>query len=674
MIRIYFISLFLIVNHFFLTCAAFAAGNIFELSPITVSAVREAREYLKSSQASFQRRFEETPETANNSLAEIASGLPFVFAPSAGGPGALSAPALFGGSAAQTLILMDGRPINSPGLGSFNLNLLPREAFGGIEAFYGPVSSRYGINGLSGAVNLARGDGLKESSLMSRTVFSSFGNFEQSLKSNFFRGRNGSRQGLFLKRHICGGERPNSDFGADYAGYDLNFRTGPSLEGYFSFFYSNSRNGAPGVMPAEGFKPDFGDSRAYSLFDRQADSLYFSNLDLKYSVGANREIAVKLFNDAQSAYFDTRYKDWLSSSLITSSSSVKTLSRGTYVSYSSEAGRSSFKAGINRIKNTLASRENAFDTGARAFVSCAQNSPSAANNGLWTSWRTGAGATSLEFSFNHDRPDYFKPANSYSAGSVSELGRGKTVKLFHAAGHRAPTLNDLFYPGAGNPLLKPESGIFNSIALERAHRGVKSAIRIFHKNTSDMIEWFADTSDPSGFRWTPQNINSFHGRGISLSVEKKISPKLYGLFYYETARYRQKNIEQIYDDFAGGRKFSQVERDARQLPRIRASANIYGKLTKRLGISFLNTFTSKMKFYYADYGMAPVVAMKEKNIAANVISDLNFIFEYKNDERIGVSVENLFNKSYARRFGSSFADRDFPMPGRSWKISFDKRY
>ena len=81
-----------------------------------------------------------------------------------------------------------------------------------------------------------------------------------------------------------------------------------------------------------------------------------------------------------------------------------------------------------------------------------------------------------------------------------------------------------------------------------------------------------------------------------------------------------------------------------------------------------------MKFYYADYGMAPVVAMKEKNIAANVISDLNFIFEYKNDERIGVSVENLFNKSYARRFGSSFADRDFPMPGRSWKISFDKRY
>jgi len=672
--RIYFISLILFVNYFFLTCSAFAAGNIFELSPINVSAVRDRCEYFKSSQASVQKSLEETPETGNYSLAEIASGLPFVFSPSAGGPGALSAPAVFGGSASQTLILMDGRPLNSPGLGSFNLSLLPREAFGGIEAFYGPVSSRYGINGLSGAVNLSRGAELKESSSFSRTVFSSFGNFEQSLKSNFFRGRNGCRHGLFLKRHIYGGERPNSDFGADYAGYDFNFRTGPSLEGYFSFFYSNSRNGVPGVMPAEGYTPQFGDSRSYSIFDRQADSLCFSNLDLKYSVGANREIAVKLFNDAQNAYFDTRYNDWLSAALITSSSNVKTLSRGSYVSYSSAAGRNYFKAGANRIKNTLASRESAFDTGARTYISCVENSPSAANNGLWTSWHTNAGKTSFEFSFNHDRPDYFKPANSYSAGSISELGRGKTLKLFHAAGYRAPTLNDLFYPGAGNPLLKAESGIFNSIALERAHRGVKSEIRIFHKNTSDMIEWFADSSDPSGFRWTPQNINSFYGRGISLSVEKKISPKFYGLFYYETARYRQKNIEQIYDDFAGGRKFSQVERDARQLPRICASANIYGKLTKRLGISFLNTFTSKMKFYYADYGMAPVVAMKEKNIAANVISDLNFFFEYKNDERIGVSVENLFNKSYARRFGSSFADRDFPMPARAWKISFDKRY
>lgn len=189
-----------------------------------------------------------------------------------------------------------------------------------------------------------------------------------------------------------------------------------------------------------------------------------------------------------------------------------------------------------------------------------------------------------------------------------------------------------------------------------------------------MIEWFPDPADLSGFRWTPQNINLFHGRGISLSIDKKISARINAGLQFETARYRQKNMEETYNDFAGLQKFETIERTARQLPQNRAAFKIYGRLSQRLAFNFSNAFTSKIKFYYADYDGAPVITMKEKTIDVNIISDLSFYYDYARNTRIDFAFENLFNKNYSRRFGSSFSDRDFPMPGRSCKIVFNKFY
>ncbi len=677
-----FISIFIIFTIFIISqifhagANAFAAGDIFELAPLNIYAATQSRSRLNSSQDSFILEVDEELSWRNISLAEIASGIPFIYSPSAGGPGAIASPSINGGSASQTLILIDGRPVNSPALGSFNLNLLPVEAFGRMEAFFGPASSRYGINGLSGALNLSGAHATQEkNSSTLRTVFSSYGNFEQSLKSIFTNGRPGNKHELFLKRHIYGGYRPNSDFKADYLGYNNNFRAGEKVEGYFSFFHAATRNGAPGVMPGENdAAPEFGGPESYSHFDRQADALYFTNLDLKYSISDDCNLSVKVFNDLQSSYFNTRYKDWLSGALILNAGESKTTRTGSYINYSQQTSHASFKTGLNRVKNTLASRNSEFNATASINLSPVENSPQSASNSIWTSYRTTGAKFSFDFSFNHDRPDFFSPANSYSAGASKKLGRAGKIKFFHAAGYRSPTLNDLFYPGAGNPFLKPEHATFNSISIEKNAHGTKSEIRLFSKRTSDMIEWFPAPSDPSGFRWTPQNINSFYGKGISLSFDKKLSARINAGIYYENARYRQKNMEEIYNDFAGLQKFETIERAARQLPQNRASIKIYGNLSQRLAFNFSNTLTSKIKFYYADYNGAPIVTMNEKTIDANIISDISFYYDCAKNTRIDFAVENLFNKNYARRFGSTISDRNYPMPGRNCKIVFNKFY
>lgn len=663
-----------IINNYFIASPSLAQG-IFELEPISVTADAAGSGGPGSPQQDFLAWPGEEDGLRAVSPAEASEAAPFVWPAPAGGPGAIATPGIMGGSASQTLLLIDGRPVNSPALGNFNLGLLPAEAFGGMEVFYGPASPRFGINGLSGALSLSgRRPVAAKNSTAVRSAISSFGGSENSIYSSFYDARSGSSHGIFLKRHIYGGYRPNSDFRADYAGYTHGFRAGSKLEGYFSLFHAASANGAPGAMPAEGRVPRFGGAEASSLYDRQSDRLCFANLDLEYAAGGGRSFALKLYDDAQSGHFDTRYADWLSGALILSVSDARTRSRGAFASYTLRAAGGELKAGAGRVKNSLASRESSFNAALSAEVAAAENSPSSAANSCWARYKIARGPWGLEAGLNHDRPDFFRPANSYSAGVSRRSGGAGVWKFFHARGYRAPTLNDLYYPGAGNPSLKPESGVFDSVSFETAGRCASASLRLFAKRTSDMIEWFPDPADPSGFRWTPQNINSFSGRGAAVSFDRRVRGGLGAGIYIERAVYRQKNLEESYNDFAGDRRFVQTERQARQLPACKAVLKLYGRLTRRTGFSLVNSYASEMKFYYADYSAAPLVRYNEKVIGAGVVSDLEISRELSRDSRVDLRVSNLFDKNYARRFGSSFDDRDYPMPGRNFRIAFNRLY
>lgn len=667
------VLVFIVFNICFIICAAFPAEGetIFELDPVSVTATRPGE---FPSQESFRLELDGMSVLPGQTLTAAAGSAPFVFMPSGGGPGAAASPCVMGGSSAQTLVLLDGRPVNSPALGGFSLNLLPAEALGGMEVFYGPVSSRYGAGGLSGALNLSSHDSSgNEGRTFIRTAFSSHGGFEKSLRSGFINPRGGGKHSVILKSHIYGGYRPNSHFKAETAAYSHEFNAGRRAGGRFSFLHSSSANGVPGPRPAEGASPVFGGQGASSLFDRQADTLNFAALDLRYDSGSGRALSLKLFNDVQNGYFSTRYNGWGGGPVL-SSSEAKTRRRGSYLNYSVPLRRGVVTAGAGRVLDSLASRESLFDVSSSSALAPAENSPSSAASSFWAHYGGGGPDLYLDAAASRDSSGRFEPADSYSAGVSRRIGGGLRLKFYHSRGHRAPTLNDLYYPGAGNPDLRPESGTFNSVSFSGSSRGISRSLTLFDRRTDGMIEWFPDPADPSGFRWTPQNINSFSGRGVSISIDKKISSKLYAGFYCETARYRQKNIEEAYNDFAGGQKYSAVERDARQLPKNRAAVKIYGQLSRRLDFCLSNAYTSKMKFYYSDYGRAPIVEMKEKTIDANLISDMSFFYEYKKGERIDFAVENLFDKNYARRFGSSFADGNFPMPGRSWKIAFNKFY
>jgi vitamin B12 transporter len=100
--------------------------------------------------------------------------------------------------------------------------------------------------------------------------------------------------------------------------------------------------------------------------------------------------------------------------------------------------------------------------------------------------------------------------------SVAVLIRetGTKVRAAWGEGFRAPTLNDLFFPGFGNPNVKPETseswevGVDQRLWANRARFGAT----YFHNDFDDLIQF---VSVPDTFLFLPENV----GRAVTEGVE-----------------------------------------------------------------------------------------------------------------------------------------------------------
>lgn len=87
-------------------------------------------------------------------VADALRVLPEVLIKSSGGPGSLTTMSIRGSSSTQTLILLDGVPLNRPDQPTVDLSTLPIQDVDHIEVLRGPFSAIYGSATLGGVVNI----------------------------------------------------------------------------------------------------------------------------------------------------------------------------------------------------------------------------------------------------------------------------------------------------------------------------------------------------------------------------------------------------------------------------------------------------------------------------------------------------------------------------------------
>lgn len=123
-----------------------------------------------------------------------------------------------------------------------------------------------------------------------------------------------------------------------------------------------------------------------------------------------------------------------------------------------------------------------------------------------------------QFNLRHDDNSQFGSTNTGNMGYGYQFTPDWSLHGSYGTTFKAPSFNDLYWPGAGNPLLAPEKGRSKELSL--AYRSAVGPVKLtrFDNRIGNLIAWAPVSSAPDA-DWLPSNINKARIEGWSLGYE-----------------------------------------------------------------------------------------------------------------------------------------------------------
>lgn len=585
-----------------------------------------------------------------------------------GSMGSVSGILMRGLYSSQVLVLVDGRPINSPSLGMADLSWISAGNIKQIEIVRGPISSLYGSSAIAGVINIITRKPKKNNSCSF-----SYGSWNTMVSlienSNMI---NALKYTITANMRNSDGARPNSEHkNSEITGtLEYNFKPGRiSLQtGYYK-----SKTGSPGVKPPE------------DTADRQDTQKQLGNDEVSslYDFGQNEKIyfntSAEIYNFKLSGFLnnwdDNSYMEWIS---------------GFDPNWEHHIGTSNYKINFYGIEPqysykwkkmilTLGANVNKTELITTSMDSI--SSTDSVTNQEWKKTRT----TIAAYLQDEIKLDPFRINIGCRAESTLEypsqisprasivwmINKELRSSVVYGKGFRIPTLNDLYYPEdpftEGNPNLKPEKSESYEAGMEwiknfNDEKNIISKVWIFRQDTYDMIRWDAVGSiGPYGNKWTPSNINRVTTQGVETEIVLGLLKNLKCRFNYTYLNAIQKNMEITRADTL---KLEEIERIAAYIPEHKLNVGLEYKTFYDLKISTGIGYVSETYNYY-QIGW-PIVTDTTKTLPAYTLLDLKVSKNWKIVE-CSFAVNNLLDSKYAK-FGGNIKDENYPLPGRAFTV------
>ena len=442
---------------------------------------------------------EEIKEKSANTLGDIIEGELGISYKNYGPLGQNQSVSMRGATAAQTLVLVDGRRVNSISLGSADFTAIPASMIERVEIIRGSGAALYGTGAFGGVINVIT----KKATPLTPNVnpYFSYGTFNTI----------------------------NAGITGAYANDVVSILVAPSMlssDGYRPVSFYNSKNifGKIGVnitedseivLSGQAYNADIGNpGQIGSYQSKQFDDNNYLKLDynakfedFKVQIsGYNANYNMESFdlNAPASSHYNSfyntvntgvngnvSYKDFLTLGLEWDKTELKTTNLDTNIET------------VNKNRETAAAYLQAI-----------------LNFGNLTLIPVVRGDTSTDYG------DVFTPALSAVFKLTDEIKlSGNVSKVF-----RAPSFNDLYWPGAENPNLKPEKGWSYDLGVEYSIDKFTAMVTGFYIDSEDLIAWAP--LDPSDWEspWVPSNVDKSRQYGYEVGVKydmcKEISHKL----------------------------------------------------------------------------------------------------------------------------------------------------
>jgi vitamin B12 transporter len=424
-----------------------------------------------------------------------------------GGPGQNAALLLRGGSAGNTVVLINGVRIGSATLGQTDFSSLSVAQIERIEILRGPASSLYGADAVGGVVRIVtrRGRGAPIA-----TAYAAVGGLDSSAAEASVAGSGGMLDyavgGAYESSAGVSAVREGDAFGLfnpDRDGFtrrSANLRAGLTVapghrlglvveRSRIDAQFDSAEYPPPGFLPDP--SPDFRrrDETAVTALDYRGE--FASGWTTTLQLGDQRDETRSGASDQQR--FDTLRRQY------------------TWQQAWQPDADQQWIAAFERVEERIAATPYA--------------APQRGNNAVVVAWNGRSGGHRWQVDLRHDHNSAYGNVDTGKLGWAFAPAPDWTLRAVAGTAFRAPSFNDLYYPGYGVADVQPEESASIEATLEWRSGAAAAGATLYHNRVRDLIGYESDRSlcpsDPAYDFGCARNISRAVLQGATLHAEQR---------------------------------------------------------------------------------------------------------------------------------------------------------
>lgn len=405
-----------------------------ELESIIVTATRAAQTADESLASVTIITRDDIERTQAQNVEELLRGVPGLKITNSGGMGKATSVFLRGAESDHVLVLINGLKVGSATLGTTAFQHIPVEQIDRIEIVRGPRSSLYGSEAIGGVIQIftRKGGGATES------FINVGGGSYRTQKTSAGVSGGGKRGWYSLSANSFDTEGFNACNGKPSPGGAGCFTSEPDKDGYkqlsgslrVGYRFENKLELDAHVLHTTGEAEFDGVNQNESEFVQQVlgGSLVFSPVPLwqfTLTVGRSQDESDNFKDGAFSTRFET--------------------------SRDSVSWQNDFTIMKDHLLTLGVDKQDDNVGGTTNYAVKSQN-----NKGLFTQYQGTYSAHDMQLSLRQDDNEQFGHHRTGSAAWSYEISNTLRLTSSFGTAYKAPTFNELYYPGYGNPNLGPE--------------------------------------------------------------------------------------------------------------------------------------------------------------------------------------------------------------------------
>lgn len=396
------------------------------------------------------------------SVPDVLRRIPGINISNSGGVGKATSVFLRGSNSGHVLVLVDGVAIGSATLGTVAFQDLPLEQVERIEVVRGPRSSLYGSEAIGGVIQIfTRKGGDAGKSLLPEIKLSAGSHSTQQASANFGGGNDLTWYNLNLSHDQTDGFDATTDGSEpDDDGYQ---RTAASLR--VGHRFDNGAKLEVSALHSEAENDYDGSFVNQSEVTQQVLSGQYQQ-----SIGERVLVTARV---GQSLDKSDNFKDGVFTSRFDTQRDSASLQADV-----ATGNTGNLTLGLDRQTDKIDST-TAYTVSSRD------------NTGVFVAWQQGFGQTGMEVSARHDDNEQFGQHTTGSLAIGHELGNGLRLQASYGTAFKAPTFNQLYFPGFGAEDLEPEESTNTEIGVSgtAAAGKVRWAANVFNNEIDNLISY-----------------------------------------------------------------------------------------------------------------------------------------------------------------------------------------